>query len=131
MCKENNPHQYQHNTDNKSVPIEQFKPDKKTICSRLEQDIPPQLAEVVPAEMDIIANGTSFDGIPIYGISKVLACGTAEDIIEFILDNYLFCCPGLDADIIKVGAITDGPLYIIRENLCEGRVENILDYFRR
>lgn len=129
MRRENNPHQYQHNTDNKSASIEQFKPDRKTICSRLAYGIPLQLALAVPDEMEITAFGPSVDGSPIYVISEILVYGTAEDIIEYVIDNALFPASDLDVEIKKVGAGINGSLYILRQYFYSGTAESILDYF--
>ena len=107
-----------------------MKPDKKTICSRLEHGIPPYLAQVVPDEMEISAFGTALaTGVPLYSISEVLACGTAENIIEYIDDNALICVSGLDAVISKYGDGKGGSLYILRQYIYSGTVEEIMDYF--
>lgn len=104
--------------------------DKKTICSRLEQGIPFWLAQIVPAEMEIISLGKiQSTGVPLYGIRKIHAYGTAEDIVEYMMGTSFlrFINDDLrrDADLIEVEA----GLYILHQYVYAGTVEDIMDYF--
>lgn len=108
-----------------------MKLDKKTLCFRLEQGIPLQLALTVPAEMEISSDGLPQDlGVPLYNIYKVLACGTAEDIIEYMINTDRFddVVYGFGVTITKVGAGIDGcPLYILRHFISGGSAKEIMD----
>lgn len=111
-----------------------MKLDKKTICSRLEQGIPFLLAQVVPAEMEIISLGEiQSTGVSLYGVRKIHAYGTAEDIVEYMVGTSFlrFINDDLrrDADLIEIEAGIDDSLYILHQYICAGTVEDIMDYF--
>ena len=115
-----------HNTN---VFNEDFNSDKETMCSRQEQGIPSLLRQVVPAEMDITSVGPGSDGRPVYMISKDLIYGTAEDIIEYLIDSSLLyeTDPGLD--IIRVGEGIEGSLYILTQFVLGGTAGGIIEHF--
>lgn len=108
---------------------EDFNSDKETMCSRQKPDIPPLLAQVVPAEMRITVLGPGTDGRPVYMISKDLIYGTAEDIIEYLIDSSLLyeTDPGLD--IIRVGEGIEGSLYILTQFVLGGTAGGIIEHF--
>lgn len=130
MYEKTNSNQSQHNTNAKSVPNKQPKPDEKTVYSRLEQGIPSLLAQVVPAEMRIISLELETDGRPIYAVTKALIYGTAEDIIEYLMDNLLLGDPDVDIGIAKVGE-EEGieGLYVLYQFILGGTAGGIIEYF--
>ena len=117
------------NSHNKGVPNWQPKPDEKTVSSRVKQGIPLQLAQVVPAGMRITSLELCHDGRLIYAITKALICGTAEDIIEYLMSNLLLCDPDVDVQIAKVGAGIEGPWYVLYQFILGGDDVGIINYF--
>lgn len=59
-----------------------FEHDINTVCLRLEAGIPVLLAEVIPANMEIIKVGDN--GEPLFIVRQTIACGTVNDIIDQI-----------------------------------------------
>lgn len=136
MTGNSNRNQSQHNTNAKGIPNKQPKPEEKTVCSRLEQGIPFRLAQVVPSEMEIVSLGKiQSTGVPLYGIRKIHAYGTAEDIVEYMMDTmflrFISHDRRRDADLIEVGEGINGPLYILHQYVYAGTVEEIMDHFGR
>lgn len=129
MSMESNLNQSQYNTDNTSVPNKQPKPDEKTVYSRLGQGIPFLLAQVVPAEMEIISVGPGRDGRTLYMVTKELAHGTAENIIEYLMENLLLSDPDVEAYISKAGTGIEGPLYAVTQFILGGTAGGIIEYF--
>lgn len=130
MNEKTNSNQFQHDSNANSVPNKQPKTDTHTICSRMEQGIPFQLAQGVPAGMEIIKNGRLQDtNEPLYLIRRNLAYGTAEDIIDFLVETLYNWGFGFSANISEVGEDLDDPRYILRENIYIGTEEDIIDYF--
>ena len=115
-----------HNTN---VFNEDINSDKETMCSRQKPDIPPLLAQVVPAEMQITLLGPGPDGRPVYMISQDLICGTAEDIIEYLIDSSLLYDTDPGLDIIKVGEGMEGSLYILTQFVLGGTAGGIIEHF--
>lgn len=130
MNEKSNLNQSQHNTYAKSVPNVQSKVDEKTVYSRLEQGIPFLLAQVVPAEMKITSLEVKKDGRPIYAITQALIYGTAEDIVEYLMDNSLLCDPDVEVDIAKVGE-EEGieGLYVLYQFILGGDEVGIVNHF--
>lgn len=130
MNEKTNYDQSQHNTNAMSVPYKQPKPDEKTVYSRLGQGIPFLLAQVVPAEMRITSLEIKKDGRPIYAITKALIYGTAEDIVEYLMDNSLLCDPDVEVDIAKVGE-EEGieGLYVLYQFILGGDEVGIVNHF--
>ena len=108
---------------------EDFNSDKETVCSRRKSSIPPLLAQVVPAEMRISVLGPGPDGRPIYMVTRELICGTAEDIIEYLMENLLLSDPEVEAYISKAGVGIEGPLYAVTQFVLGGSAGSIIEYF--
>lgn len=108
---------------------EDFNLDKETMCSRRKSSIPPLLAQVVPAEMRISVLGPGPDGHPIYMVTRELICGTAEDIIEYLMENLLLSDPEVEAYISKAGVGIEGPLYAVTQFVLGGSAGSIIEYF--
>ena len=108
---------------------EDFNLDKETMCSRRKSSIPPLLAQVVPAEMRISVLGPGPDGHPIYMVTRELICGTAEDIIEYLIDSSLLYDTDPGLDIIKVGEGMEGSLYILTQFVLGGTAGGIIEHF--
>lgn len=129
MNEKTNSNQSQHNTNAKSVPYKQPKQDETIVRPQPEQGIPPLLAQVVPAEMEIISVGPGRDGRTLYMVTKELAHGTAENIIEYLMENLLLSDPDVEAYISKAGTGIEGPLYAVTQFILGGTAGGIIEYF--
>ena len=129
MNGKTNSNQSQHNTNAESVPNKQPKQDETIVRSQQEQYIPSLLRQVVPAEMEIIPVGPGPDDRPIYIVTKELIYGTAEDIVEYLMDNLLLSDPEIELDIFKVGEGINGPLYVLSQFILGGTAGGIIEHF--
>ena len=59
-----------------------FAHDINAVCLRLEAGIPALLAEVIPANMEVVKVGDN--GEPLFIVRQIIACGTVSDIINQI-----------------------------------------------
>ena len=129
MKEKTNSNQSQHNTNAESVPNKQPKQDETIVRSHQEQYIPSLLRQVVPAEMRITPVGPGPDGRPVYIVTKDLIYGTAEDIIEYLIDSSLLYDTDPGLDIIKVGEGMEGSLYILTQFVLGGTAGGIIEHF--
>ena len=131
MKEKTNSNQSQHDSNANSVPNKQPNPYAQTVRSRLDQGIPYRLAQVVPAELRVTSLELYQDGRPVYVVTKDLIYGTAEDIVEYLMDSLLLCDPKIELDIFKVDEGIDGSLYILNQFIVGGDIVGLINHFSR
>lgn len=114
---------------NTNVFNEGINSEKEIVCSRQKPSIPSLLRQVVPDEMEIIPVGPGSDGRPIYIITENLICGTAEDIIEYLIESSVLYDTDPGLDIIKVGESMEGSLYILTQFVIGGTAGGLIEHF--
>lgn len=129
MKEKTNSNQSPYDSNANSVPNKQPKQDETLVRSQQEQYIPSLLRQVVPAEMRITPVGPGPDGRSVYMVTKDLIYGTAEDIVEYLMDNLLLSDHEIELDIFKVGEGIDGPLYVLSQFILGGTAGGIIEHF--
>lgn len=129
MKEKTNSNQSPYDSNANSVPNKQPKQDETIVRSQQEQYIPSLLRQVVPAEMRITPVGPGPDGRPVYMVTKDLIYGTAENIVEYLIENLLLSDSEYETYISKAGAGRKGPLYRLYQFILGGTAGGIIEHF--